>query len=370
MGRPAKKVDPSVGPAARFAIELRSLREQAGNLPYWKMARRCRGEVSKSALAKAAGGDQIPSERILDAFVGVCGGDLKWWHARREQALDELKAASRPGTQLVLLTRRLSALPPGPSDEKPGSPDGGALRVPAPRRPLAAGDAEDDIIDADIVRDSLLRRMMAFAGRRAPLYLAGIAVLVSGTAVVTATVQDSASTTAASRPHGSVPRRTPTPLTGGGGEGTPTPAPSRTQAAPILPPVVAVPPAASGVPTPAPGIDAGQPRFPRSSPTTTLPRSSGAATVYRVTGADSEGLAIQSQPHTYHVIRYVPNGTALHVVCQTDHGDWVDDRWQYGRHFATWDQLSDGTWVYDWYTTTPRVDRTGYSPGISPCPGG
>lgn len=93
-------------------------------------------------------------------------------------------------------------------------------------------------------------------------------------------------------------------------------------------------------------------------------------TPYQVTGADSQGLAVQSQPHINHVIRYVPNGTTLYVVCQTKYGDQVDGRTQYGRPFTTWDRLDDGTWVYDWYMNTPTVATNGYSPGIAPCPGG
>jgi surface antigen len=93
-------------------------------------------------------------------------------------------------------------------------------------------------------------------------------------------------------------------------------------------------------------------------------------TPYQVTGADSAGLAIQSQPHVNHVLRYIPNGTTLFVVCQTKLGDQVDGRTQYGRPFTTWDMLADGTWVYDWYMNTPTVATNGYSPGISPCAGG
>ncbi len=89
-----------------------------------------------------------------------------------------------------------------------------------------------------------------------------------------------------------------------------------------------------------------------------------------MTGADSAGLAVQSEPHINHVLRWVHNGTTLYAVCQTNHGDWVDNVWQYGRHFTTWDQLEDGTWVYDWYLTTPTVASDGYSPGIPHCAGG
>lgn len=95
------------------------------------------------------------------------------------------------------------------------------------------------------------------------------------------------------------------------------------------------------------------------------------ATEYEVKGTDSHGLAVQSQPHVDHVLRYVPDGTRLRVVCQTAHGDPVPDPGvTQDPPFTTWDQLDDGTWVYDWYMTTPPHDVNGYSPGIPPCTGG
>ena len=95
------------------------------------------------------------------------------------------------------------------------------------------------------------------------------------------------------------------------------------------------------------------------------------ATEYQVKGTDSMGLAVQSQPHVDHVLRWVQNGTRLRVVCQTAHGDLVHDPGvTQDPPFTTWDQLDDGTWVYDWYMTTPPHAEGGYSPGIPPCPGG
>ena len=94
------------------------------------------------------------------------------------------------------------------------------------------------------------------------------------------------------------------------------------------------------------------------------------ATEYQVKGTDSKGLAVQSQPHVDHVLRYVQNGTWLRVVCQTAHGDAVPDPGvTTDPPFTTWDQLDDGTWVYDWYLTTPNL-MGGYSPGIPPCSDG
>ncbi|MEV0407914.1 GH25 family lysozyme [Actinoallomurus sp. NPDC050550] len=91
---------------------------------------------------------------------------------------------------------------------------------------------------------------------------------------------------------------------------------------------------------------------------------------YQVTGVDAHGLAVQSLPHVGHVVRYVPEGTTLSVSCQTVHGDQVDGRVKNGRPFTTWDRLTDGTFVYDWYMNTPVVGADGYSPGIPHCAGG
>lgn len=85
-------LDPADGVVERFACELRALRAAAGELPFWKMARRC--EVSKSALAAAVAGHELPSERVARAFVQVCGGDWAWWRARLAQARTQLAAAA------------------------------------------------------------------------------------------------------------------------------------------------------------------------------------------------------------------------------------------------------------------------------------
>lgn len=91
MGRRMRPLDPAEGVAQRFACELRALRAAAGEPPFWKMARRC--EVSKSALAAAVAGYDLPSERVLLAYVRASGGDARWWSERLRQARDQLEAA-------------------------------------------------------------------------------------------------------------------------------------------------------------------------------------------------------------------------------------------------------------------------------------
>ncbi|WP_345350636.1 helix-turn-helix transcriptional regulator [Actinoallomurus liliacearum] len=369
-------MSPNAGPAARFALELRALREQAGNLPYWKMARRC--QASKSALAEAAAGRQIPSERVLDAYVSVCGGDLNKWRARRVEALEELEAAARPGTALLPAGDRSPVGEPGDASD---SADGEETSLPALRRPAsvaapagAGSVAAADIIDADVVEDSILSRVRASIAGHAAVYLAGLALLVAVGTSAAVLLTRPASKTAIVRPGVSSPAPARLAAAGGGAPASASPSASPDPSAsgsPVLPPVL--PPVTA--PTDPASASPSAPRTGRTDSGRTRPttgRADGTSHPYKVTGADSDGLAVQTEPHVNHVLHYVPNGTTLHVVCQTNHGDWVkeDDRWQYGRHFTTWDRLADGTWVYDWYMTTPRVDASGYSPGISPCPGG
>jgi hypothetical protein len=93
---------------------------------------------------------------------------------------------------------------------------------------------------------------------------------------------------------------------------------------------------------------------------------------YSVTGTDSSGLAdFTGGPagNGGSFDHYIANNTPLIVVCQTRLGAQEDGRTQYGRAFTTWDQLDDGSFVYDWYMNTPVVQTNGYSTGIHSCVG-
>ena len=114
------------------------------------------------------------------------------------------------------------------------------------------------------------------------------------------------------------------------------------------------------------GYSPGIAHCPTSNP---IPPGGGAGT-YLVTGTDSSGLAVHSLPQLGGITRWVPNGTALNVVCQINDGAQTDGRTMSGRPFTTWDQLSDGTFVYDWYMTTPVVGADGFSQGMLPCRAG
>ncbi|MEV0407376.1 hypothetical protein [Actinoallomurus sp. NPDC050550] len=59
------------------------------------MAHSC--EVSKSALAAATAGYQLPTERVVREFVRVCGGDWTKWRQRWLQTAAELDAIADSG---------------------------------------------------------------------------------------------------------------------------------------------------------------------------------------------------------------------------------------------------------------------------------
>ncbi len=131
-------LDPAAGPVERFATELRALRALAGDRPFWKMARQC--AASKSALAAAAAGRQLPSRNVTREFVRACGGDWAWWSERWTQAADALEAArcgqeQQAGVVVIrpqyLLAVLRSQLPPAAGNA--------SADPPPPGRVLATG---------------------------------------------------------------------------------------------------------------------------------------------------------------------------------------------------------------------------------------
>ncbi|MBP2068826.1 WD40 repeat domain-containing protein, partial [Streptomyces iranensis] len=94
MGRPEKPIDPQDGPVARFAYELRKLRDEASAPGYRSMARRAR--YSAATLSQAAGGERLPTLPVALAYVQACNGDADEWRHRWEQANAETTAVPRP----------------------------------------------------------------------------------------------------------------------------------------------------------------------------------------------------------------------------------------------------------------------------------
>ncbi|MEU1012911.1 helix-turn-helix domain-containing protein [Streptomyces sp. NPDC005890] len=96
-GRPESPLDPSAGPVARFAAELRKLRAEAGGPTYRVMAQR--GGQGASTLSQAAGGERLPTLPVVLAYVRACGGDPEKWEERWRQTAAEVAAEPRAGDE-------------------------------------------------------------------------------------------------------------------------------------------------------------------------------------------------------------------------------------------------------------------------------
>jgi hypothetical protein len=115
-GRRAHRPDPDGGPVAGFAYALLVLKETAGDPSYDRMRTEFGAVASKSALAAAARGLQLPSwettwEFVRPLAVTVLGRDeeetrREWrarWAGARPDGGDAPAAASRPGRHGWLL---------------------------------------------------------------------------------------------------------------------------------------------------------------------------------------------------------------------------------------------------------------------------
>ncbi|MEU6228541.1 hypothetical protein [Streptomyces sp. NPDC047042] len=93
MGRRERPLDPAEGPVARFAYELRKLRQEAGGVTYRVMAGTA--HYSAATLAQAAAGDRLPSLSIALAYAGACGGDHAEWERRWRETAREVSRQAR-----------------------------------------------------------------------------------------------------------------------------------------------------------------------------------------------------------------------------------------------------------------------------------
>ena len=89
-GRPEVPLDPSAGPLAEFAHELRGLRQRKG-FTYRQLADAT--GLAVSTLRTAGSGTQIPTWRVTSAIVGACDGEEQRIRILWERALT---AAGRP----------------------------------------------------------------------------------------------------------------------------------------------------------------------------------------------------------------------------------------------------------------------------------
>jgi hypothetical protein len=161
MGRHMGPLDPAAGPVERLASELRALRALAGDTPFWKMARHC--SASKSALAAAAAGKQLPSENVTREFVRACGGDWVWWRERWAQTAEALQASrsgeGRIGAAVVVRPQHLLTLMraqlPVPASSGPDIPT--RLTVPV----LVAGPAHGRSVRRALAACLLIASLMS-----------------------------------------------------------------------------------------------------------------------------------------------------------------------------------------------------------------
>ncbi|MFF7127304.1 DNA-binding protein [Streptomyces sp. NPDC008240] len=93
-GRPEGPLDPSAGPVARFAAELRKLRAEAGSPTYRVMAQR--SGQGASTLSQAAAGERLSTLPVALAYARACGGDETEWEERWRETAAELAAEPRP----------------------------------------------------------------------------------------------------------------------------------------------------------------------------------------------------------------------------------------------------------------------------------
>ncbi|MFI2713452.1 helix-turn-helix domain-containing protein [Micromonospora sp. NPDC018662] len=177
MSRSERPLDPSSGPAAAFAMQLRALRVAAGSPKYLQMARRT--GRSRTALAEAAGGDHIPQWETVEAYVRACGGDPAEWIARWEQAraaASRNACAARPSLRRHPVPEVSAA-----SEEAAGREDAGVGPAGQGAGPgFREGRDEDSFARGD--QRGIRHRVRAGAEllRRAsrPVLLVGVAVLL------------------------------------------------------------------------------------------------------------------------------------------------------------------------------------------------
>ncbi|MBR7834115.1 helix-turn-helix domain-containing protein [Actinospica durhamensis] len=94
MARNPRPIDPGQGPLQAFAVELRNVRQAAGDPTYRAMA--VRAGFSATTLSEAASGTRKPSLDVTLAFVEVCGGDPAVWRERWLRLERELGAPKEP----------------------------------------------------------------------------------------------------------------------------------------------------------------------------------------------------------------------------------------------------------------------------------
>lgn len=92
---------------------------------------------------------------------------------------------------------------------------------------------------------------------------------------------------------------------------------------------------------------------------TLVPGVASASQRYAVT---ANGVALRTGPGTgYALLGRLNTGAAIDIDCQFQGGTNIGGN-------ATWDHLTGGQWLADYYTNTPSFNS--YAPGLGPCPVG
>ncbi|MER7338586.1 helix-turn-helix transcriptional regulator [Streptomyces sp. NPDC000075] len=106
MGRPELPVDSTSPDRGLLASRLRELRRSA-RLTYDELA--VKTSLSPATLKRAASGRSVPSWDTVEAFAGVCGGDLDavraLWENARITGRGRLRELRRPGSPELITTR-------------------------------------------------------------------------------------------------------------------------------------------------------------------------------------------------------------------------------------------------------------------------
>jgi hypothetical protein len=124
VGRPERVIPGDDTPLAELAQGLRALRRAAGQPPYRRLS--AATHYSPAALARAAGGQILPSLEVTLAFAAACGGDAAEWRAAW--------SAAASWTRLEVGTPGTGALQAGRTVPAPRVGGGGGGAGPPPRR--------------------------------------------------------------------------------------------------------------------------------------------------------------------------------------------------------------------------------------------
>ena len=183
MPRPQRPLDPSDGPVAAFATELRALRARAGDPKFATMARR--SGRSKTALSEAVGGRHLPRWETVVGFVEACSEDPETWRARWDGVratssgtTDGPDGGAVTGTGAIDTGATDSGEGDGPgTDEAPPPPDHRPRDVPPSRRP-GRGRLAAALVGAAVVGAAVTLAAVALLGSAGPPPAPSVPVIV------------------------------------------------------------------------------------------------------------------------------------------------------------------------------------------------